>query len=274
MEFELFSAIGLILSTVVLLSPGVRLASLRNLRGLIDFLREPLLQGAQDDITFWLPSWFALAVATSLYWLWFFSWGSKEPAGTLLWSELNGYISLTILFGVVINSVLLLWVCILDHKKVVLCLKVGFTGFISFSLIALLIAIVWKRLGLHLIGYSAIALTVVSHVCRIMSSERQQFSTLALCVAVAGVIAGLMWIPKAIVVDRLTKDATNYGFWKVLFKKNFFLKVSLTLGSIIRARDLMFLICPRLAANTELKISQTCSWLCKKVVGLADAVQK
>jgi hypothetical protein len=95
-------------------------------------LKEQLLAppagGSRADINLnlWLPSWFALSVADPMYWLWFFSYAStatdSAPAETtLVWSELSEYMGVMILLTIVVNTGLLLWVCILDHRKVVHC---------------------------------------------------------------------------------------------------------------------------------------------------------
>jgi hypothetical protein len=91
-------------------------------------LKEPLLapgggSSAEINLNLWLPSWFALSMADPMYWLWFFSYASKatdsSPAETtLVWSELSEYTGVMILLTIVVNAGLLIWVCILDHRKV------------------------------------------------------------------------------------------------------------------------------------------------------------
>jgi hypothetical protein len=58
-----------------------------------------------------------------------------------------------------------------------------------------------------------------------------QFSILALSVALAGAVAGICWVVKALLVDSwiVTDGDQMIGFWAVFFKKNFFWKVALLL---------------------------------------------
>jgi hypothetical protein len=60
------------------------------------------------------------------------------------------------------------------------------------------------------------------------AQERPQFTRLALSVAIAGAIAGILWIPSefvAVVHHRVTEDASRSDVWAALFKNNFFWKV-------------------------------------------------
>jgi hypothetical protein len=63
----------------------------------------------------------------------------------------------------------------------------------------------------------------------ILLQGNPQFSVLALSVALAGTVAGICWILKALLVDswRVADGDQMIGFWAVFFKKNFFWKVLL-----------------------------------------------
>ncbi|TKW05424.1 hypothetical protein SEVIR_7G174800v4 [Setaria viridis] len=215
---------GIVLSAWVVLSPGWRLAGFRRQHGPLE---ESLIENAQaeneTDLTYWLPSWFFLSVAVMALWCWFF-WGASkitESAGSWLRSDPNISIKIVIPVTVAFNIVWLVWLCLINYEKTLLCVAAGTLGFI----IVCGLAHLFKGSDrLHFIGFAAVALTVASNFCRMKSSARPQFSTLGFTVAIAGAVAGVLWIREGFAVDDFSADADEHGFLSMLFKKNFFWK--------------------------------------------------
>jgi hypothetical protein len=84
-------------------------------------LSEPLVEhGSRADFTKWLPSWFVFSVGAPLFWIWFFSAGSPSSRleDTFTWSEENTYMSVIVLLSVAINFLWILWLSVLDYRKV------------------------------------------------------------------------------------------------------------------------------------------------------------
>ncbi|TVU15239.1 hypothetical protein EJB05_38748, partial [Eragrostis curvula] len=185
MEFDLFYVLGLVLGAWVLVSPGWRLYGFRRHHSVLEdsLIEDEHAKNPDPPINFWLLSWFAISVAASVYWLLFFWMESKvlKSAETLLWSDLNEYMSIMILLTIVINTSFLLYLCALDFKKTLVCLAIGTTAFTVLSSVSLLA----NAKGLL--------------------RDRPQFSKFALSVAVAGAIAGILWIPRGV-----------FGSWKCI----------------------------------------------------------
>ncbi|RLM73452.1 uncharacterized protein C2845_PM15G14330 [Panicum miliaceum] len=149
-----------------------RLAGFRRQHGLLE---EPLIENAQAeneiDPTYWLPSWFFLSVAAMTFWCWFF-WGASkipkaESAGSWLWSDLNMSIQIMIPFTIILSIVWLVWLCLINYKKTLLCVARGTLGFI----IVCGSVLFFKGYDrLHVLGIVAVALTVASNFCRMKSS--------------------------------------------------------------------------------------------------------
>jgi hypothetical protein len=64
----------------------------------------------------------------------------------------------------------------------------------------------------------------------LFAQERPQFTRFALSVAIAGAIAGILWIPSEFVTAA---DASRSDVWIALFKKNFFWKVYIYIELVV-----------------------------------------
>jgi hypothetical protein len=86
-------------------------------------LGEPLIEEAQvpevTEVSYWRLAWFALSVAVSVFWFWFFTAGKHARSeDSLTWSVVCANFLIVVLLTLITSTIWLIILYVADHKKV------------------------------------------------------------------------------------------------------------------------------------------------------------